>query len=547
MAKPGSDWLVPHLNGVVYSDKPPVFFWAAAAAQRLGVPLPLAAFLPSVLGAVIAMLATAGIARRLLGPPADLAAAAVLATSSLFSSMAGRANLDAFLTGWITLAMFLWVRGAEESERGGRGARLFGALACLSAGLGVLVKGPVALAIPGVAIALGRVAGATRKLRVALDRGGARPGAASGGSLDPPGRAPGGAPLPADRRPPSRRRAPPRPRAPQGSVVRVRAHGAARAPPLEPAPASRVRRAAVAASPAPRPPRCAPDRVAGRGLRDALRLSGQAAALSAAAASGRGIAARPPLRRALPGGNEGRRRGRRPAPQPPGRARLPRPRRGRRRRRSARDRRGGRGPPRARPRAFAACGVPLARRVGRALEAVLSARVPYAAAMAALGAAALAGGLLAWRGTVSRRAVGLAVLAAAWALFQARVLSPALEPGLGTRAFVERAAQIAGDAPLADYGGLNFTANWVLQRDVVPVLGNARAARRFMAKNAADGAPTSWCSASCSRSGACPRARRSSSSGPAPRERSAAPRAGARAGALTDGVRGVPSASVPAG
>jgi 4-amino-4-deoxy-L-arabinose transferase-like glycosyltransferase len=34
MAAPGGDWLVPHLNGAVYHDKPPLLFWIAASAQR---------------------------------------------------------------------------------------------------------------------------------------------------------------------------------------------------------------------------------------------------------------------------------------------------------------------------------------------------------------------------------------------------------------------------------------------------------------------------------------------------------------------------------
>ena len=489
MAKPGGDWLVPHLNGAVYSDKPPVFFWAAAAAQRLGVALPLAAFLPSVLGAVIAMLATAGIARRLLGTPADLAAAAVLATSSLFSSMAGRANLDAFLTGWITLGIFLWVRGAEESERGGRGARLFGALACLSAGVGVLVKGPVALAIPGVAIALSLVLeGRARSLAsrwtaaalalALLPAGlwillaGLREGLPyvqtlvfhhgvghpfglvlhkgpwyAYGRMVPRVLLPWSLLLPAAfvalpwplRRPLARRDALPIAWL-VGGYVMLSAFPAKRQHYLLPLLPGAALLLARLFSELLREGTSGPSAGAVRlrnrlaelacGALAAAGVAGGLLAIASAAAALLAIDLVPSLPASLP-----------------------------------------------------------SRAVWVGLwSSVLSARVAYGAAMAALGAAALAGGLAAWRGSVSRRAVGLAVLAAAWALFQARVLAPALEPGLGTRAFVERAAQIAGDAPLADYGGINFTANWVLQRDVVPVLGNSRAATRFMARHAEQGA-----------------------------------------------------------
>ncbi|HME68994.1 MAG TPA: glycosyltransferase family 39 protein, partial [Myxococcota bacterium] len=165
MAEPGGDWLVPRLNGQVYSDKPPAFFWAAAVAQRLGVELPLASFLPSVLGSTIALLATFGIGRRFYGQAGGLAAMTVLATSSEFYTFTGRANLDAFLTGFTTLAVYFYVRGDQEAQKLGPRAKVFFALGCLSAGFGVLVKGPIALAIPAVAVVLARVLeGRTRTL-----------------------------------------------------------------------------------------------------------------------------------------------------------------------------------------------------------------------------------------------------------------------------------------------------------------------------------------------------------------------------------------------
>ena len=489
MAEPGGDWLVPHLNGVVYSDKPPLFFWIAAAAQRLGVPLPLAAFLPSVLGAVIALLATAGIARRLLGPPADLAAAAVLATSSLFSSMAGRANLDALLAGWIALAMLLWVRGAEESEHGGGRARLFMALACLSAGLGVLVKGPVALAIPAVAIALSLVLeGRGRSLASRWTAGalalsllpaglwillaGLRAGlpyvqtlVVHHGVGHPLGRVLHAGPwysyarmlprvllpwsllLPAAlvalpwplRRPLARRDALPIAWL-VGGYVMLSAFPAKRQHylvPILPGAALLVARLFAELS---------REGTSGAAA-GAVRLRNRLAELACRALAAAGVAA---------------------------------------------------GAVGIAAAAAALAEVDLAASLPASFpsraawvalwSSLLSAPALYAAALAALGAAALAGGLAAWRGTVSRRGVGLAVIAAAWALFGARVVSPALEPGRGTRAFVERAAQIAGDAPLADYGGISFSANWVLRRDVVPMFITSRAAARFMARNAERGA-----------------------------------------------------------
>ena len=64
---------------------------------------------------------------------------------------------------------------------------------------------------------------------------------------------------------------------------------------------------------------------------------------------------------------------------------------------------------------------------------------------------------------------------------QARVVEPALAPQREKRAFLERVETLVGDAALADYGGIDFAANWTLRRDVVPVLGSRGDARRFFA------------------------------------------------------------------
>jgi 4-amino-4-deoxy-L-arabinose transferase-like glycosyltransferase len=60
-------WLVPHLNGDLYADKPPGFFVAVAAAYRVGVPLGLAGMLPSVFGAGMMLALSFALARRAFG------------------------------------------------------------------------------------------------------------------------------------------------------------------------------------------------------------------------------------------------------------------------------------------------------------------------------------------------------------------------------------------------------------------------------------------------------------------------------------------------
>src|SRR5436190_12063802 len=74
------NWLTPHLAGKPWFDKPPLFYWAEAASMALLGPTELAARLPSALAAVLLALLVMGMGRRLYGPRAGWAAAAVLAT-----------------------------------------------------------------------------------------------------------------------------------------------------------------------------------------------------------------------------------------------------------------------------------------------------------------------------------------------------------------------------------------------------------------------------------------------------------------------------------
>ena len=136
-----------HLNDTPYTQKPPLYFWLAAA---IGAPFErvheTAARLPSAIAGVLCIGLTAWIGRMLFGRPMPaILAAGILATSFRFAFTARRAQLDVLLTCFelVAIAIFLVL----ESKRGGiENARRFPlALAGLHASLGAaaLVKGPV--------------------------------------------------------------------------------------------------------------------------------------------------------------------------------------------------------------------------------------------------------------------------------------------------------------------------------------------------------------------------------------------------------------------
>ncbi|HTF34072.1 MAG TPA: glycosyltransferase family 39 protein [Myxococcota bacterium] len=488
MASPGGDWLVPRLNDHVYSDKPPGFFWAAAVAQRLSVNLPLASFLPSVLGSTIALLATFGIGRRFYGEAGGLAAMVGLGSSSEFYIFTGRANLDAFLTGFTTLALYFYVRGDAESERTGSRAKIFFALGCLSAGFGVLVKGPIALAIPGLAVVLARVLeGRTRTLAspvwalalaLALAPAGLwmlAAGIHAGadyletiafhhavghplGHVDhvqpwsmyahvyPTRFLPWTVFLPAAfvalpwplRRPLKQGDALPLAWL-VGSFILLSVVPAKREHyllPLFPGGALLVGRLFADLC---RRPASAPNPLRLRWWLTEPLLVGAAvvgalgSVLVIAGAIAAFLGADPTA--LLPGSVEGK------------------------------------------------------QWWVEFWKIALMTQGRLLALAAVFGLVGLVGSIAMLRGeTIERRGLGFAVVMVAYTLFRARALAPALEPSLETRSFVERVGELVGDAPLADYGGIDFAANWVLRRDVVPIFVDSGAASRFMTEHAERGA-----------------------------------------------------------
>jgi 4-amino-4-deoxy-L-arabinose transferase-like glycosyltransferase len=157
-------WLL-HLNGEPYTQKPPLYFWlaalAGAPAGRVGE---TAARLPSALAGIACVALLVGFGTRLRGPAVGAAAGALLATTTLFAYLARRAQLDVLLCAFELVALTAFWRLASEARSeakpsGGGGAGSAGAVparwaALLHGGLGlaVLVKGPVGLIVPALAI-----------------------------------------------------------------------------------------------------------------------------------------------------------------------------------------------------------------------------------------------------------------------------------------------------------------------------------------------------------------------------------------------------------
>jgi 4-amino-4-deoxy-L-arabinose transferase-like glycosyltransferase len=134
------DWLTPHFNYRDRWEKPVLYYWLTAATYLAAGPSEWAARFWSALSGIGLVLLAWGVSRRMTGSDdAAWLAGAITATCYGYSAMARAALPDLPLTFLITLA--IW---AALEQRW--------ALAGLAAGLGFLMKGPVAVVIPGTVL-----------------------------------------------------------------------------------------------------------------------------------------------------------------------------------------------------------------------------------------------------------------------------------------------------------------------------------------------------------------------------------------------------------
>jgi len=144
----GGDWVIPHLDGLAYVEKPPLQYWATAFFLGVLGENELGARFYTGLCALACVLVAASAARRIFGREAGLTTAAMLAGMPLFVVMGQLLTLDMSLTLYMTsaLAGFLLAQSGPP--------RPWMLLAWVATAFGVLTKGPVAAFIPAASLLL---------------------------------------------------------------------------------------------------------------------------------------------------------------------------------------------------------------------------------------------------------------------------------------------------------------------------------------------------------------------------------------------------------
>ncbi len=147
------DWVTPRLDGLKYFEKPPLQYWLTAMSFVTFGVNEWAARLPPALGIALALLAIGYAGTRIASPA--VGAYATLAFGGMLwpIGIAHIVTLDALLTAWLgaALAAFLIAQCGVENPNAERRWMLLAWAAIAGA---TLVKGPVAVVIPGGALAL---------------------------------------------------------------------------------------------------------------------------------------------------------------------------------------------------------------------------------------------------------------------------------------------------------------------------------------------------------------------------------------------------------
>ena len=141
-----NEWIVPHLNGLIYFEKPPLGYWLTAFGEKIfGVTLFGARFF-NALTTLLTCGALYLFCRRFLSKKIGLYAVVLYGTSGLTFGLSQILTLDNFLTFFLTTTLLLFVSGFLEENPTRSGYCFYGAYLFMA--LTVLTKGLIGIVFP---------------------------------------------------------------------------------------------------------------------------------------------------------------------------------------------------------------------------------------------------------------------------------------------------------------------------------------------------------------------------------------------------------------
>lgn len=147
------DWVTPRLNGIKYFEKPPLQYWATAAAYKLFGERHWTARLWSALTGFLGILLAWHAGRRLFGGNAGLYTALVLGSSLLYAMIGHVNTLDMGLTFFMMLALTGFLLAQRDAATPGEN-RFWMRVAWVAMALSVLSKGLIGIVLPGAVLVI---------------------------------------------------------------------------------------------------------------------------------------------------------------------------------------------------------------------------------------------------------------------------------------------------------------------------------------------------------------------------------------------------------
>jgi 4-amino-4-deoxy-L-arabinose transferase-like glycosyltransferase len=151
MRQSGDPWQL-NVNGQLYAEKPPLYFWLIAASYKFLGLTEFASRLPSVLSGAVSFLVLYHLGKKLVSPKMGILWALLYSSSLLPLLLTRTAYIDHILNNFILISIssfFLYDLDIKSRLKKRIGWILLGSIAL---GLGVLTKGPIALAIVAMSI-----------------------------------------------------------------------------------------------------------------------------------------------------------------------------------------------------------------------------------------------------------------------------------------------------------------------------------------------------------------------------------------------------------
>lgn len=130
------DWLIPRVGGVLYPDKPPLFFWIVAVFYTLTGSISVALLLPGFFAGLAVLWLVTDLARRLWTPKAAIWCGATLLSMVQFPLQMKAGQIDGLLCLWTTLGLY----GLCRHLLCGPDWRWY-TIGGVAAGLGIITKG----------------------------------------------------------------------------------------------------------------------------------------------------------------------------------------------------------------------------------------------------------------------------------------------------------------------------------------------------------------------------------------------------------------------